>query len=115
MNKRLQKAVAHAKALDPNKDTNRLYNVLRGYGLTEADYLALIDKQGAGCAICGRVAGSGKDSTSKNFRYLCVDHDHDTGKVRGLLCSNCNTGLGMFRDNVELLRLATAYLERHRI
>lgn len=44
---------------------------------------------------------------------LAIDHDHMTGKVRALLCGDCNAGLGLFRDNVELLNLAKEYLERH--
>ncbi len=64
--------------------------------------------QGGVCAICGlpetRVV-KGK------LNRLAVDHDHTTGRVRGLLCFRCNTCLGRFEDNVELLRAAEAYLE----
>lgn len=52
-----------------------------------------------GCMICG------------TFDVLCVDHDHATNEVRGILCRNCNSGLGIFNDNVELLLKAAAYLE----
>ncbi len=71
------------------------------YGITEADWLQLLNKQGNLCAICG-----GK----QEGRVLCIDHDHLTGKVRGLLCGNCNVGLGNFRDSPKILESAIAYL-----
>lgn len=57
------------------------------------------------CEICKEVVG----------KTLCVDHDHTTGKIRGTLCGQCNTGLGLFKDNVGLLHLAIAYLESHHV
>lgn len=81
---------------------------LQQYGLTEAEYLAL----GDGCGICGATDDSRTQaSTGKRFR-LAVDHDHDTNRVRGLLCGNCNCGLGYFKDDLALLRKAVAYLEQ---
>lgn len=79
-------------------------NRLKRYGLTETDYIALLDAQGGRCAIC-----SGASSAR-----LAVDHDHDTGVVRGLLCGNCNRGIGYLRDSVEILRAAVAYLTQER-
>jgi hypothetical protein len=76
---------------------------LRGaFGLTQADYEALLKAQGGGCAICGRAPGK---------ISLHVDHDHVTGKVRGLLCFRCNGGAGQFAEDVELLARAIDYLE----
>ena len=69
------------------------------YGLTGDSYRLLLSAQGGGCAICRRNEGK-----------LTVDHCHDTGKVRGILCQRCNTGLGHFRDSPELLREACNYL-----
>ncbi len=69
------------------------------YGLSDADYDALLARQRGVCANC------------KRNRRLGVDHCHATGKVRGLLCGNCNRGLGLFHDDPELLRAAAAYLE----
>jgi hypothetical protein len=60
--------------------------------------------QGGVCAIC-----SAPDESLK--KRLCVDHCHTTGAVRGLLCDNCNTALGKFRDNADTLRRAITYLE----
>jgi hypothetical protein len=59
------------------------------------------------CAIC-------KISASELDRELSVDHDHATDKVRGLLCSPCNIGLGIFQDNIEFLQEAIKYLKKHR-
>ena len=86
------------------KGRRRNWHLLRTYGLSSTDYATLLAKQGGGCAICGRLPARGK-------RALNVDHDHTTGKIRGLLCDNCNNGLGLFRDNVDLLLAAGLYLE----
>ncbi len=79
--------------------------LLRSYGMTEADYEQLEANQNDCCAICGEH----KDAAT---RYLCVDHDHKTGKIRGLLCTKCNVGLGAFRDSPETLIKASEYLIR---
>jgi hypothetical protein len=72
------------------------------YGITVQEYEAKLVAQEGKCAIC-RCSDSGK----KGWH---VDHDHDTGKFRGLLCMNCNTGLGKFRDDPDLVRAALQYL-----
>lgn len=74
------------------------------YGVTLADYDEMLENQGNGCAICGMTP-------SENGRRLFVDHDHNTGKVRGLLCSKCNSGLAMFCDDSTLLLKAVEYLK----
>ncbi len=68
------------------------------------DFDSILKSQDYKCAIC-------KVEDSELNRVLSVDHDHSTGKIRGLLCHHCNTGLGLFRDNPELLRRAISYLE----
>lgn len=74
------------------------------YGLTPEDLASLEAKQNNCCAVCNLPAG-------KNWRgRLFVDHDHNTGKVRGLLCNDCNVGIGRFRDNPALLKAAAEYL-----
>lgn len=78
---------------------------LRRYGLTEATYAQLVEAQGGLCAICGKP--------EKVQPNLAVDHCHVTGKVRGLLCFYCNTAIGKFGDDPEMLMRAALYLERH--
>lgn len=74
-------------------------------GITEVTYTTMLSKQNNKCAICGDVESSG--------RRLAIDHDHETGKVRALLCSKCNRGLGFFRDSAYLLKKASEYLNEH--
>ena len=76
------------------------------YGLTPTEYNRIYSKQRGLCAICGAHA------VELNC-FLCVDHDHKTGKIRGLLCKNCNTGLGMFVESRGNLIKAIQYLAKH--
>lgn len=82
----------------------------RDYGITVEDYHALEKSQGYVCAICKKPE-SNRWSVDVPFS-LAVDHDHNTGIVRGLLCGNCNTGIGKFYDSKELLESAIRYLDR---
>jgi len=80
----------------------------RSYGITQAQYEEMLAEQGGGCAICGTdVFGDNQHGSMS----AAVDHDHDTGVVRGLLCRECNTTLGRMKDNPELLRRAADYIE----
>jgi hypothetical protein len=83
------------------------------YGLTPADYANMLAAQGGVCAICNSAEPMKHKKTGQAFE-LSVDHDHRTGKVRGLLCHACNTGMGKFEDSVELLLSAVTYLESHK-
>jgi Autographiviridae endonuclease VII len=80
------------------------------YGITIDDYEKLLEIQNHACAICGGKEGS-VQANGKPFG-LAVDHCHDTDKVRGLLCSHCNRGLGFFEDSIERLHSAIDYLRR---
>lgn len=77
------------------------------FGLTQTDYDAMIAVQDGLCAICRRP---GEDS----YKGLHIDHDHESGRVRGLLCHRCNMALGLFGDSVTVLAEAIAYLDRAR-
>lgn len=79
----------------------RIYE-LRRYGLELQDYEALLVAQGGKCAICGLTGGD---------KNLSVDHCHNSGHVRGLLCQSCNTAIGLLQDNPELCQKASVYLE----
>ncbi len=84
----------------------RKHALKRRYGLTLDDFNAILDSQGGRCAICpATTAGYG--------RRFYVDHDHATGKIRGLLCHGCNSGLGNFRDSMTTVQDAAAYLHHH--
>ena len=79
---------------------------LRRFGLTPEGYDTLLAAQGGGCAICSTRDPGGRWGT-----HFAVDHDHDSGSVRGLLCSRCNVMLGNAKDDPERLRAAASYLE----
>lgn len=87
-------------------------NNLRKYGISLEQYLELLEEQQGGCALCG-IKENNTIGNRKDWNFS-VDHDHTSGKVRGLLCNNCNRGLGLLKDNPELLRKAANYVERHR-
>jgi hypothetical protein len=90
-------------AADPERSKQKARRAaLAKFGLTMAEYDALLHQQGGTCAICKRTDSAG--------RHLAVDHNHNTDEVRGLLCSNCNPGIGYFNDSPALLRAAIDYL-----
>jgi hypothetical protein len=80
------------------KVSNRKSHLKRKYGMTLDDFDALLASQGGGCAICGKPDPDN------------VDHDHVTGRVRGILCWNCNIGVGQFEDSEDRLAAATSYI-----
>lgn len=83
-------------------------NLKNNYGMTTADYERMLHEQNGGCAICGKEAW--EETTGK----LAVDHCHAAGHVRGLLCRDCNQGLGFFHDDPTLLDEAKVYLAKSR-
>ncbi len=98
---------SHERNRKRPKGVNRSSWLMRNYGLTIEDYDMMYVEQEGSCAICGV-------HSSEIPMSLAVDHCHDTGAVRGLLCTSCNTTLGNMGDNPALLREAAKYLEeRH--
>ena len=87
-----------------NPDRVKHTDLRRKFGITLDDYSSMLEKQNGVCAICG-------NSEPYNGYSLAVDHDHGTGKVRGLLCSSCNRAIGLFKDSPELLQKAINYLK----
>jgi hypothetical protein len=77
------------------------------FNMSVDDDMVLYERQDGKCAICKSTEAS-NNGRRKNF---CVDHDHETGKVRGLLCHNCNVSVGLMKESPELFRRAAAYLE----
>jgi hypothetical protein len=116
-----RKKMARYRAEDPQKfrERARKHNLNRDPRLRKAEWLKNkygipaevydyhIAYQANLCAICGQP------ETTKRAQCLAVDHDHDTGIVRGFLCSLCNRSLGNMRDNPALLRAAADYLDHH--
>ena len=74
------------------------------YGMSQSDYDAMLAAQGGKCAICGTTTPGGR------FTPFQIDHCHDSGKVRGLLCTNCNRALGYFGDDPDRIMAAARYL-----
>lgn len=89
-----------------DRDSTRDSRLRRLYGMTSADKQNMLDAQGGVCGLCG-IGRPGNDHTGWH-----VDHCHESGEVRSVLCHNCNCGLGHFKDDPDLLRRAIEYLER---
>jgi hypothetical protein len=83
------------------KERNRNLALKKQYGLTKESLDLLVLSQGGCCAICGK----------KSVGRFNIDHDHNTGEVRGLLCGPCNRGIGLLGDSAETLKRAVEYLE----
>ena len=83
------------------------------YGLSKDDYYKILSKQNGVCAIC-KQAEKERDGQRQQLLELSVDHDHKTGKVRGLLCRQCNIGIGRLQERVEILQNAIEYLLHHK-
>jgi predicted nucleic acid-binding Zn-ribbon protein len=90
---------------ETRKQMNRRF--IREYGITLEQYEEILTIQGGKCAICGR-SEPGKSESKQAF--FCVDHCHETGKVRGVICRRCNIGIGHLMDSVDLLSKAIFYL-----
>jgi len=92
------------------KTRNR--NLLSRFGITIEEYEEMFKQQGSKCAICGTKENQ---LTGHNAGYsFSVDHCHDTGKVRGILCSNCNRGIGLLGDKASSVYKAFKYLDKHK-
>lgn len=96
-----QKSMQEWRSKNPKKAAyNRRRSLLVKYNLTPEEYTYLVMEQGGVCAVCSQVSSP-----------LYVDHDHNTGTVRGLLCQKCNSGIGFLGDSLEGLEKAVSYLK----
>lgn len=86
------------------KDTQRHYKYKINYGISLEEYNEMFAEQNGCCAICKRHQTEFK-------KHLHVDHNHETGEVRGLLCHNCNLALGRFQDSPEIIKAALEYVQ----
>lgn len=106
MNEKYRRQLEWCKRNPERRALSKKKNYLKSmYGITLEDYTTLLTKQNGTCALCcsDKCGGRGK--------YFHVDHDHKTGIVRGLLCMQCNTSLGRFENNPELLNKTMKYLQ----
>lgn len=91
---------------DKIKAKSRRQELKRNHNITQEEYEMLLNSQDGKCAIC---------ETDKpnclGVEYLSVDHDHETGRIRGLLCQNCNMGIGHLKDNCKIVESALVYLK----
>jgi len=92
------------EAIQKHRNDVRKSSLKHLYGITEDDYSHMLNEQSGGCKICGKPPS--------NTRRLCIDHDHITGKVRGLLCVTCNHVLS-YLENPDWHAQATKYLNEH--
>jgi dCMP deaminase len=95
----------HGKITDEYKLYRRALSLKTEHNMAILEYDSMLDKQGGVCAACKRPP--------EQDEVLCVDHDHSTGKRRGLLCVRCNLTLGMVKDNPTLIKALLGYLMRH--
>jgi len=89
------------------KQKDRKNMLKRFWNMTTEQYDSMLQKQNGTCAIC--------DKTESNpHKRLCIDHDHTTGKIRGLLCDNHNRAMGLFKDSIADMQKAIEYLKKHK-
>ena len=93
-----------------NQERIKGWSLKEHFGINVEDYKKLLKFQSGRCKICGSTSFG-----RKQIKYFCVDHDHETGKIRGLLCHHCNTALGSMKDNIENLKNMIAYLEQSKV
>lgn len=93
------------------KDLKKSANLKRDFGITLQQYDVMLESQNGVCAVCGQPE-TARYSDGETVKRLSVDHDHKTGRVRGLLCGRCNCALGYVDDSKERLLQLAIYLER---
>lgn len=98
----------HAEYYLKYKDKIKYTNIKKKYNITKEDLDTLYLDCNGSCSICKLP-----EKDNPGGKALHIDHDHKTGKVRGLLCNNCNSGIGYLKDNIELLEAAIQYLITH--
>jgi hypothetical protein len=88
---------------------HREVNLMQKFGLTLEDYDLMLEEQNGVCAICGEEETSIRLGKTK---LLAVDHDHETGEVRGLLCARCNMAIGLLNEDIDILKSAIKYITK---
>lgn len=103
---RLYRQANYEKVANIMRDSQRKSK----YGITKDQYLEMVVNQNYCCGICGKSPENKVDI----YKSLSIDHDHESGKIRGLLCSKCNTAVGLLKDNYFNCIKAARYLKKHR-
>jgi hypothetical protein len=107
------RAAWHARQSPEVRERRRIasyeYQLRQKYGLSRAEYDEMWERQGQRCAICSRT----KDDLLHRRYKMVVDHDHETGVVRGILCDDCNVGIARLREDIATIENAAAYLRNH--
>lgn len=94
-------------AIPKNKVRSRYFRIAKKFGISKKDFDIMLKNQNNACAICK------KEEYDPRHKYLSVDHNHSTGKVRGLLCNNCNKALGQFKECPTIMLNAISYIKLH--
>ena len=97
---------------DRFREVARNKTIRHKYGIEPDEYDKMLKSQSGVCAICGTDNPNGSRSRSTYLLNLAIDHCHKTGRIRGLLCNNCNRGIGLLGDDVIVLRRAIEYLTK---
>ena len=104
---RCKSCLRQYKNVSLTSNRSRRNHFKKTYNITIAQYDEMLLKQNDCCAICKRHKS---EVTVKRKNHLCVDHNHSTGKIRGLLCDKCNRGIGLLCDDIDILKNAIEYL-----
>ena len=89
------------------------FKLKRKYGLSWDEYLVLYHSQQGRCKICDIFLQLPGNINAERMKAGVIDHSHDTGKIRGLLCVNCNVGIGLLQDDLDIVEKAFKYLKVH--
>ncbi len=101
------------KYVEKNRDKQRAAHIYRTYGISWEEYLVLFARQNGECSIC-KVSLSTHIQPDNRHEIAHIDHCHETGKIRGLLCNKCNSAIGYFNESALLCKLGAEYLEENK-
>lgn len=108
--------------LSKRKDINidrktyaRDWSLKKKYGISLNDFNIILEKQNGKCTICNKLMEEPSSTRGQGLDVMALDHCHETGKIRSILCNACNKGLGMFNDDISLLENALKYIKEHNV
>jgi hypothetical protein len=98
------------RKFNSKREMQRHHSLVKKYGITLEEFWIMWEIYKGRCGICGILMKVPENRQGQSLQVVAVDHDHNTGIVRGLLCNACNKGLGLFKDSIENLEKAKEYL-----